>query len=282
MDTNLPTRTLTYTQIMANSFKLYQSSFSKVIWLSFILALITFTPRFIVLFTGQDIFRAASWLSFNKLFLILINIIGLMFFIGILWRMHCVTIGEKETLKDDLKMGTRRVIAVFFAGLLQTLLAFGVMMLVFLMQLMLFKYNFNEINNTFGMIVTILVYFAEFLLIVYCVTLFIFMLPIIAVENQGIMRALEKSVQLVWDHWWKVFSVQMTPWICYLLALSLLRYLLHIDLHIYLIARGVHTPVASIINLILFTLFIPWLSAILLVQLSDLEYRKKILSRNES
>lgn len=278
MDTISPQQALTYREIIANSFKLYKTTFAKVILFSFILAVLTFIPRFMILFWGRDIFRTAPLFSFTKLFIVAIDLLGLMFFISILWRMHSASRGAHETLKDDLKMGVKRLFSVFVACILLTVLIFSIFVIVYFMQVMLYKYEFLEINSSINIIIITLVFFSEFILIVYSATLFLFTLPIIAVENQGVIKALEHSVQLVWDHWWKVFSVQMTPWLCYLLVLAFLRYLLHIDLHIYLIARGIHTPGASIINLILFTLLIPWISALLLVQLQDLEYRKKMLA----
>lgn len=278
MDTISPQQALTYKEIIANSFKLYKETFTKVIILSFIVAVITFIPRFMILFWGKDIFRTAPLFSFTKLFIVVIDLIGLMFFIGILWRMHSASRGDHETLKDDLKMGVKRLFSVFVAGILLTIVIFSIFVMVYFMQVLLYKYEFLEINSPINIVIITLVFFAEFILIVYSATLFLFTLPIIAVENQGVIKALERSVQLVWDHWWKVFSVQMTPWFCYLLVLAFLRYLLHIDLHIYFIARGIHTPSASILNLILFTLLIPWISALLLVQLQDLEYRKKMLA----
>lgn len=278
MDTILPARALSYGEIFINSFKLYKASFVRVIMLSLVIAFITFVPRFTAIAIGHDIFRTPTIFSPIKLFLILIDLIGLIFFVGILWRMHCVNEGKNEPLKEDLGMGASKVISAFIAGIVQIVWVFAVIAFIFLMHVLLHKYELLFLKTTPGILFTILIFFLEFLIIMYCSMLFVFMLPIIAVENKGVIRALEGSVQLVWDHWWKVFTVQITPWISYLFLLSILRYLLHIDLHIYFLPVGGLSLTATSINLILFIFFIPWITAVLIVQLQDLEYRKKLLS----
>ena len=81
---------------------------------------------------------------------------------------------------------------------------------------------------------------------------------------------------LVWNHWWRVFSVQATPWLCYLFLLFSLKYVLGINIHIYLLGQTSHSVLISLLHLLIFAIFIPWVAAILVVQLKDLELRKSL------
>ena len=103
-------------------------------------------------------------------------------------------------------------------------------------------------------------------------------MPLIAIENKGIVAALERSMRLAWNHWLRIFLMQMTPWFCYLIFLSILKFIFRINVHIYFTNTLVHPLWTSVLQMIIFALFIPWVAAILLVQLKDLELRKHIVT----
>jgi hypothetical protein len=87
---------------------------------------------------------------------------------------------------------------------------------------------------------------------------------------------------LVWNHWWRVFSTQLTPWLFYLALLIAVKYVLHIDFHIYFTQKIDNTLWVTIAHIAVFSLFIPWVAALLLVQLKDLELRKSLVAAHQS
>src|SRR5262249_19366569 len=126
-----------------------------------------------------------------------------------------------------------------------------------------------------SVILTILVLFLQVGIILYFSTLFLFMVPLIAIENKNILISLEKSMLLVWNHWWRVFSLQLTPLICYLLIMIMIRFVFHVHIHIYFFDDNPDSSwMITLMHLIIFIFFTPWVATLLLLQLKDLEFRK--------
>lgn len=275
MDAILPKHPMAYRQIITTSIKLYKKSFTKVILLSFLLAITVFIPRFLTILVGQDMYLQVSPLSPHRSWFILIDLVSLIFFIGILWHMHCLAVRKHEPLMEDVYVGLKKVIYVSIASLIHSAIMFAVIAIVFGMQILL---HANDFSINFDLVTILwisILFFCQFLLIAYISTLFIFYLPIIAIEGLGVLKGLEKSVLLVWNHWWRTISVQATPWLCYALLLVILKFFFRIDIHIYFFDHQSHPLWVSILNLIIFACFIPWVAAVLLVQLNDLELRRK-------
>lgn len=273
MDASLATRPLSYKELIKESFRFYQASFSKVILLSLLLSITVFIPRILSNVIGQDIYEHVSPLSPYRLWLIVIELTALVFFIAIFWRMHCSAEKIREPLIQDLKRGAKKTISVFIASLLQGAILFAVAGVILGLELLLHQYNLFFGKHLFGVIVTTIIFATQAILILYIMTLFYFYVPLIAVENKSIFGSLGRSVSLVWNHWWRVFSLQMTPWIVYILLLMLIKYTLGIDIHIYFTEYTQPDLAATILHLIIFTLFIPWIAALLFVQVNDLEIR---------
>lgn len=279
MDTLLPSRPSSYYQIIKNSLKLYRSSFLKIFWLSLLVGITAFIPRLLSDFFGQNIFMGMKPLSPYRLWLILLEIIGLTLFIAIIWHMYCVVRKRHEPFIEDISVGIKKVLNVIIAAIIQGLIVAGVIVIFYGVQWLLFR--FNLVYNVSPWVVNIVVFVFMLLLalIIYIYTIFIFLIPLIAIENKNAWQALKRSGYLVWNHWWLVFSVQITPWICYVLLLFLIRFIFRVDIHIYLIEQAPHTIWTTILHVIIFTFYVPWVAAILLVQLKDLEIRKHILSQ---
>ena len=276
MDTFLPSHPETYKQLIKRSLNLYRASFSNVILFSFLLSLIVFVPRFLSFIIGQDIFLHLPPLSPHRFWLAAVDLVGLLFFIAIIWHMFCVARGIREPLIDDLNKGAKKVLLVFCATILQSLIVYGVAAIIFGLQLLLFQYHLLFNKHPLSIFLTYFVLIGQSALIIYIGTLFIFLMPLIAIENNGILKSLERSILLVWNHWWRTFSLQLTPWMYYLLVLMFIKFILRIDIHIYFIEHGVHPLWTIILNMVVFTLFVPWIAAVLLVQLKDLELRKQL------
>jgi len=273
METLLATQPSSYRELLKNSLILYRASFSKIIILSFFLSIVVFVPRLLSDVIGQEIFNVPP-LNPHRLWILIVNLIGLIFFIGIIWRTHCTMRGYHEPLIEDLTVGIKKVMYVFFATLLLSAFMFAASLIIFGLIIILNQHHLLFPHHWLGLIVTVLIFFGQLFLLVYISNLFMFFMPIIATENKGVFGSIESSVLLVWNHWWRVITLQMTPWILYLFLLILIKYVFGINIHLYYMEQTPHTITSTVLHLIIFALFIPWVAATLLVQLRDLELRK--------
>jgi hypothetical protein len=276
MDSILPSQPETYSQLLKRSFLLYRLSFRKIIVFAFLLSLVVFIPRFISDAVGEDIFANLSPFSLNQLWVFVINLAGLLFFIAIVWHMHCVIINKHEPLSEDIRLAMRKVLYTFIASLIEGAILFCVAALVFGVQLLLWEFHHWLYASSFGVFIIGLVLLGNSFLLLYVSTLFVFFVPIIAIENKSLIASLERTVYLVWNHWFRAFSFQITPWICYIILLAFLKYMLRFNIHIYFADRAAHPLWTTLLQLVLFALFVPWVASNLLVQLKDLELRKNI------
>ena len=190
--------------------------------------------------------------------------------------MHCIIIDKHEPLIEDFSVGLKKAIAVFIAATLQGLLVLGLVVLLVGSQLLIHQYHEWLFANPFGVVILCSIFLGELFIFFYVAALFIFIVPLIAIENKGILSALQRSVLLVWNHWWRTVSLQLTPWLCLALFLSFIRFVLNIDIHIYFVSVDWHPLFVTIIQMVIFALFIPWVAATLLVQLKDLELRNHV------
>jgi hypothetical protein len=280
METLLPSQPGTYWQLIKASFHLYRVSFSRIILLSFFLAVTVFIPRLLSDFIGQDIFGNLAPFSYERLWLLVIYLAAIMFFIGMIWRMHCVIIGVHERLLEDFGIALKKVLTVLLAYVIEAAIVFAVSMILFGIHILLHQHHLLFYGHPLGLLLTGFIFIGQFILILYVSALFLFLIPIVAIENKGLFSALERSVLLVWNHWWRVFSVQFTPWLVYLALLLVIKYGFKIDVHIFFVEIGkTYSIWTSLLHLVIFALYIPWFTATLLVQLKDLELRKHISSQ---
>jgi len=221
-----------YLQVIKRSLFLYKKSFKQIYLLAFSLAIIVFIPRFLSIIIGQDIFFGIDAFNINRIWQFLINLVALMLFLSMLWCIHGIIDQLHEPLKDDLIHGIKKVFSVFIAALIQTFILGFVFVFVFLISQCMHYYMPQLSNNFFTMALFAILLSAQFFLMLYVYTLFVFLAPLILIENKGIISALRRSISLVWNHWWRTFSIQATPWLCYLLALIFTRYILSINIHI--------------------------------------------------
>lgn len=268
-----PTKPASKTTLLLRGLKLYQFGFLKVFFLSLTLSVLTFIPRLIIFTTGRPLFSAGEPISFFQLSLVLLDIICLIYFTAILWRLHCINTGMRESLLEDLKVATKKIPHIIIAVLLQGIILTLIGLTIFSFYYFLNIKQYVMVTNPFAIVLLCLPLVIQFALIVFILILFYFYLPLILTENRGALAALRKSAHLVWTHWWTTFWVQITPWFVYLLTLILIKYVAHINIHIYYFPTNHEPLIAIYLHIILFALFIPWVAATMLVQLRDLELR---------
>ena len=280
MDAILPAKPSSYKKLMKYSFRLYKASLPMVLLPAYFLALIAYIPLFLSSIAGQSIYLGMDVFNPYRLWSLLINIISLIFFISIFWHMHCVIRGLHEPFFEDLTKGLRKVFFVFVAIVVQSLIIFAISIMVFGMEKIYFqKHAMNLFQN---IPLAYLFSCCQIVLIFYVAVLFCFILPLITIENKGVFSAMRKSAHLVWNHWWRVFSVQLTPWLMYALVITAFQYTFKLNLHIYFFDYARESVLSLFFDIILFTLFIPWVSALLLLQAHDLELRKRLLETDSS
>lgn len=265
-----------YWPLLKRSIKLYRKSFSKIILFALALSMITFLPRLISDIIGQDIFGMVPLLSLQRLWLIVTSLIALIFFIGIIWHIHCVIRGVHEPYIEDFTVGIKKMVIALIAGIIQSIIIYGSFILLYTGLIFMSKHHLLFDKSTIGMLITSAIFVLLTMLMLYLWSLFIFFLPLIAIENKGVFTSLGRSVRLVWNHGIRAFTLQITPWIIYLYLLSFIRFF-GIDIHIYFSMVQSHTIWSTLINLVVFALFIPWVAALMLVQLNDLELRNNLV-----
>jgi hypothetical protein len=268
-------------QLLKRSFWLYKTSFLKTLIFAFVLALITFTPRMLTLVLHKDIFFGLSLFHPLRLVLVVVDILGLIVFATLLERIRSVMDRTQETVGEDLGFSLKKIPLIFCASLVQTviftLMTFAIIGFYYFLhtQHLLVTTNLLKI-----FLITLPMVFQLFFNI-YIFVLFIFYLPLIITENKGIFTSLGKSARLVWKNWWRTLKTQISPWVIYFITLILIRYALKINIHIYFLGQDELSWRVTIIQIILFTVFISWSAATLMVQLRDLERRKKALDTSK-
>jgi hypothetical protein len=255
----------TVSQVIARAWWLYLSTFLKVFLLALIIAVIAFIPKLILLGLHTKSFSLSP---FNfKLIVAAVEIIDLSLFTAILWRLQCVTTHKHEKLQDDLLTAVKKVPLVIVAAILQNLLFF-VLAVTALKSITIFN------KSILGVLVAGLPIILASALCLALFVLFYFYLPLILTENKNPIRALQRSVQLVWGEWWRTFWTQLAPWLIYFVCIIVLKMLVN-SLKPYLPAE-VLIFFALVFYIGIFAMFIPWFAATMLIQLRDLELRKKI------
>lgn len=271
----LPSKPENYWGIIKRSLRLYRVSIAQVFSLSLLLSILAFLPRFISIFMGHDVFLNFTLFDPQRLWIILLNIVCMLVFIAMLWRIHCIIVGIHEPFLQDFRIGLKKVLYVFIANIIASFIIVTITMTLYGLEFLLVQYHLLFAVNTTSALITLIVFSGQLILTVYLLTLFVFLLPLIAIENEHIFTSIKRSVLLVWNHWWRTFSVQITPWLSYLILLVIIKFLLNVQIHIYFTRLDVQNIWPSILHVLLFAFFIPWVGAILLVQLNDLELRNE-------
>ncbi|TAK72927.1 MAG: hypothetical protein EPO11_09420 [Gammaproteobacteria bacterium] len=267
MDTFLASQPETYKQLLKRSIALYRASFFKTAFLALLIAILAFLPRLIAESMDTHLYLTPFPWALQNIGLFLINLIILLIFIAILWHVYCVMRGVHEPLVEDFTMGVKKLFYALAATIIQNLIIFTLTMMIFGLLLLLSQQRVLFYPSIMDILFTWFIFCAASLFMFYVITLFIFLIPCIAIENKGIGAALERTIALVWNHWWRVFSLQITPWVCYFIIMGIIT----------MILGPYVTPLwISILNLVIFAFFIAWFAALLLVQLKDLELRKAL------
>lgn len=278
MDALLPKVPENNRSLFKRSLRLYAASFPYTGILSIVLAFIVFIPRFVFHMTGYTIGPNIHPLNLNNLFLILINMGSLIFFIAMIWHMYCVSRKRHEPFMEDFVMGAKKFWWAFIAIIIQTVIFLTFATIVYGFNILLYHFHGYFEDHPVLSLLFSLIFSIQFLAMLYLATLFIFYIPLIAIENKGALTALAKSIHLVWNHFWRTIAVQATPWLVYLGILSLIKLIFGLDVYLNFIDNPNQGLSSLLLHFVIFILLIPWVAALLLVQLKDLELRSHLTS----
>lgn len=265
----------TKTQVLSRSLDLYRHAFRHCFLLALFLSFIAFSPRLIIGFIGQDPLESLPDYTPERLWLILINFMVIVFFTALLWRVRCVMKHQHDSLIEDFKVAIRKIIFIIVADALQSVLILLIFFSsLFAVYVFVFQRGIYTITTDLSTLVfTAVLFLIHVMLVFFIFFLFYFYLPLIVVEDKGILSSLKKSASLVWNHLGKTIWVQMMPWLIYLIVLMVIKFIFRIDIHIYFTGPTQPSILTTLLHLILFALFIPWVACVMLVQLHDLELR---------
>lgn len=265
-------------QLLRRSLALYQKVFFRVFLYSLFLAIVAFIPRLVTIITSKPTIFDISHFEIKNLWIILIEFIALVFFTAELWRIRCVVVDEKESMRDDIKIALKKIPYILACSFIQVCLLMAINFMVSLgMEYIIHDQNSLILIDLTRQILLAILIFIQVVAIFYILFAFYFYVPIIVVENKGVFAALQKSVALVWTNWWRTFLIQITPWAVFVLTLRLLQIFTPLRIRIYFLST-VQTPdfLATIITILIFACFITWAASLLILQLRDLELRKAL------
>lgn len=257
------------------SLKLYLKSFFHIFPFGLGLAIIAFIPRLISLYAGQEFLVPTSIWNLKSLLLLGIDICGLIFFTAMLWRIKCLIISRKDSIWEDFKTAVKKTPYILVAVIIQAFLFILINIISYGLYMLAGLRHMDptapvSVNWAIGG-----VFVFQGMATVYIYFLFYFYLALILTEDKTALSSLKQSVVLVWKNWWRTFWVQVLPWICYLLILVAIRNVFNLDIRIYFLHNAGLNAYISMLQIVLFAVFIPWPAATVLVQLRDLELRKK-------
>lgn len=266
-------------QLVVRSLKLYKSIFVYVVLLALLSSVCAFIPRLMGLLVGENIFIILPALSPYRLWLIVPDIINVLIFTAILWQTNCVSIKKRCTVLESFRQALKKFPAVLVAVVVLWIIFF-LINLGFLGFYSLLSHKETVMTlQTNGTLISSIGLAVQLILGIFLMVLFFFYIPLVLLENKTITGALTKSARLVWGYWFRTVFLQLIPWACYLVALIIIKYVALLPVHIYFFPAEPRTLFGTVVNLIIFALFIPWFASMMLTQLHDLELRKKNLDK---
>jgi hypothetical protein len=262
-------------QILKRSLSLSRLAFKRTFPAALILSCVYFIPRLLSLVTNETWFTNQSVFSLENLWLIVIEIISLILFTILLWRVECVMDKKHDTVKQDLTIAFHKLPSIIGAALVQS----AILIMMFFMMVGVFYFLREQVlidpHDHTKLFLLFIPSIAQLLANIYIIFLLLFYLPLILAENKHIFAALSKSAMLVWGNWWRTFGIIMLTWLIYLFSLIVIKYVFQLNIHIYFVRIEQLSYFATFVHIILFALFLQWLAAVFLVQLRDLELRQQ-------
>ncbi len=263
-------------QTLTRSWDLYRATFLKAFLMALVLSVIEFLPRLITIYVGHETFAINTHFNYYRLLIVIDDIIEIIIFAAILWRMQNTALGRHESLETDYRTGLKKLPAIIGASCIQLFLYALVSLSGIATVLFLDKYDISPdlgARHALAMFLHGIPIMLQFFVNLYLFVLFYFYMALIITEANGPINSLEHSARLVWSRWWYTFWVIVTPWLVYTIVMLSFK-ALGVNLHIFIIEVPVYsmTLLPTLVHIVLFAIFIPWFAATMLVQLRNLEF----------
>ncbi|MDH3694181.1 MAG: hypothetical protein OER96_06375 [Gammaproteobacteria bacterium] len=244
-------------KVLDNAFRLYKASFKEAVLFSFLYASIVSMPEIIFALIPGDVpelgptATSIYWIVF-----VIALTIGVVFYNGFFFRMHCVAAEEESSNATALNVGLQKLLPIFIATV------------------------FCVIAVLLGLV----------LLIVPGVILMVSLIlysALIIVDNEKILSSLKRSHKLVWKNWWRTTVVFFVPFIVMVVFSMAIGAIVLLGVGMIMgpfsdsaTAFQAHGYQAIILisvlgNTIIYTFTMPLLAAVMLIQTNDLKLRKQ-------
>jgi hypothetical protein len=279
MQVALATQPESMIRLVSRSIKLYVKGLPRVLFFSLLLSMVVFIPRLFALIYGEEINPSLITQGIHVFWFICIEIGVLFVFTSMLWRFRCVLYQEHESILSDMTTAIKKLPFIIAAAFIQFAFFAILTTITFVFGFYLTQYEMmtpDVVQFKSAFLASILLAL-NFWVILYLYYLLIFYLPLILTEDKGIIASLKQSIFLVWGKWWRTFLFLLIPWFFYVVLLIIIRKIFNLDLHIYFIEPVIQTTWTTVIlHILIFAIFVPWVASALLIQLRDLELRKKV------
>lgn len=234
---------LSQSEVVSNAFKLYKENALVTMSYSLPASICFFAPSFL---TGSNISLMDKW-DKNPvivLFVILGWLLGILFQGALVFKIYCISNHSPcRWLSALYEVLSKLFPLLLLAALYMLMVLSGTMLLIIP-----------------GVILSISLVFSFILIIV---------------ENYPVLQNLTISHNLVWGHWWYTTSILL-----YTFLLNICAYLLFFLAVVYIFHDNLSSTLVPILffigNIILQTLFIPYLMSVAILLLDDLRKRTPV------
>jgi hypothetical protein len=267
-----------YRELLARSFNLYRYALRQVLMLGLLLSAVIFMPRLIADVKGEDLSALVEpQTAYNIIASVLLYITGIGLMAAIFWHVYCVAKRRKDSFSKDFQVALSKLFYIIIAAIVLFIIGSSLSFINYYIGSLLQQTGLFYQPDIWPTLLLLTIIALQMAGSLYISTLFYFYLPLIVTENDKPIFSLVDSAKLVWGNVWRVISLQLTPWIVYLLTIIIIKLVFKVNFHIYVFQNdGASTLYESIFHLIIFALFIPWFIATGIAQLHDLELRKKL------
>jgi len=220
----------TISEVLIDSIDIYKQTFLRVWYWSAVIPILSALPVFIL--GSKD--KAAALSGGQVVFMIFIMLIAAFVISLLLHRIYLLVTKDNPDISESISLARNKWLTVFLAMLITGVLSFV-------------GFMFFIIPGVFLSI------------------LFMFYMPYILFEGDGVVDSIKNSCKLVWGSWWFTFVVLFLPTLMLVVATSFFTLLMGKD-----VEYG-----STIFDMVLVTIFTPFIQSVILVQFNNLKLQRK-------
>ncbi len=244
----LPSEPLPIGKVLDHGFRLFTESFSRIVPIAFLIAVVGILPNLMVPWLGSE-----NPEDMGAVFTVLTPLLPIYLLImvwlygSLIYRLGAVMYDRDSSLGTSFMVGLKKMLPLLVAGLL-----FGLLVMV-------------------GMIALIIPG------IILSLTLF-FYAPLIVMDDEPIFSSLSRSHKLVWGNWWRTAAVFSIPLLIFMGLLAMAGLVIAVTQGAMVGAElSMETIdwIAQMVNFVVTIFLAPLFYAIMMAQYHDLKLRKE-------